>query len=1003
MSDEQVIEIIESIAGGDLSQINTSKLPNKKISQVLNHLVDNLRGIVKQTRIISQGRYDIEFCPKSDKDELGIAVSDMINMLRDMAVENKKSAWIKTGQAELANILRGDQEVRDLGRNVISFLAKYLNALVGTIYQMDKQFEDQLEMIGSYAYQRRKWDRSKIKLGEGLVGQCALEKEVIIFSNVPEDYISINSSLGEMVPKNLVVFPFLIEEEVIGVLELGFHEYFDPLKMDLLNQVSENIAIALKSSQNSEKMKKLLIESKRNSEILQSQQEELRSSNEMLQAQQDKLRSSNEELERQAVILKRSEEEIRIKNEELKENTSFLEKQSNEIEKARVELERKAKELEQASKYKTEFLANMSHELRTPLNSLLILSKHLSENEEKNLTPDQIESIEVIHKGGQDLLSLINDILDLSKVEAGKLHIHLDPLNVSTITTNLQRQFSPFANQKSLEFQVIIEENVPPLIKTDGQRVEQILKNFLSNAFKFTKQGKITLKVDRPTSQISFKNSKLNWQNCLGFAVSDTGIGISKEHREIIFEAFQQGDGSTSRKYGGTGLGLSISRELSKILGGEIHLDSETGIGSTFTLYLPCFQEQKEKESSIQDDRETLKEGDKTLLIIEDDPHFAKVLIEHARKKNYKCLFASNGSEGLFLATEYKPNGITLDLKLPDKKGSEILEQLKNNSQTGHIPVHIISADEDEFFSLKKGAVGHLVKPIQLSDFEKALANIEKIKHQTIKNVLLVEDLKTEQKSIEELLHGDTVALTIAESGGEALRYIQKNIFDCVILDLHLPDMSGIEILKKMEQILTKLPPVIIYTGRELDKQEYQELNAYTSSFIVKGEGSHQRLLDELFIFLHKIKPSKKEKERDFSLSQNMNISLENKKILLVDDDMRNIYALSGVLRKKGMKIVLADNGQTALDKLSSEPNIDLVIMDIMMPVMDGFEAMRRIRLQQKFANLPIIALTAKILPEDKNKALESGANDFLTKPVEMDKLIALIKLWLSNAVALTG
>lgn len=592
---DKVTLVAESIAVGDFSQgYKSTGEQDKRLAVAINQMTDNLKEVVKQTKIIAQGKYDIEFTPLSDLDELGKAVSEMTKALREMSYESKKSAWIKTGQAELSNMMRGDQDLRELGKNVISFLSKYIGALMGTIYQVDFNSDKSLEMVGSYAYHRRKGDRSKIQFGEGLIGQCALEKEIIIFSNVPDDYVAINSSLGETTPRNIIVAPLLIEKELIGVIELASHDNFDTVKMELLRQVSENIAIALKSCQSSEKMKFLLDDSKRQSDELQAQQEELRCTNEELQSQQEMLRKSNEELERQTAVLKKSEEEIKNKNEELNIKTNYLETQSNEIkikssqiEKAKGELEQRAKELETASKYKSEFLANMSHELRTPLNSLLILSKSLAENEDGNLTKEQIESASVIHRGGQDLLTLINDILDLSKVEAGKLQIQIDDVKFQSMIENLKRSFGPVANERGLQFIQEVYNLSITTLKTDGHRAEQILKNFLSNAFKFTQRGSVTFKIHPPALHTQFRSSHLNQHNCIGFSVIDTGIGISRDKQDIIFQAFQQGDGSTSRKYGGTGLGLSISRELARILNGEIHIESELGKGSTFTLYLP--------------------------------------------------------------------------------------------------------------------------------------------------------------------------------------------------------------------------------------------------------------------------------------------------------------------------------------------------------------------------------------------------------------------------------
>lgn len=1015
---EKVTLVAEAIALGDFSQgYKSIGEQDKRVSVAINQMSDNLKEVVKQTKIIAQGKYDVEFTPLSEKDEMTKALREMTKALREMSNDNKKSSWIKTGQAELSDIMRGDQDIRELGKNVISFLAKYIGALIGTIYQVDPTQERVLEIIGSFAYNRRKGDRSKIKFGEGLVGQCVLEKEIIVFSDVPDDYSSINSSLGEITPRNILIAPLLIEKEIIGVLELGTHEILDNTKMELVRQVSENIAISIKSCQNSEKMKVLLTESKRQSEELQAQQEELRSANEELQSQQQMLQENNQELARQATILKESEENIKQKNDELKEKTRFLEKQSSDIqekshliEKAKAELEARAKELELASKYKSEFLANMSHELRTPLNSLLILSKSLADNDDGNLSKDQVESASVIHRGGKDLLNLINDILDLSKVEAGKLQIHIEDVPVQSIVENLKRQFLPIASSKGIQFIQKISEDVHGHIHTDAQRTEQILKNFLSNAFKFTQRGSVTIQVHTPQATTRFRLAELNSQNCIGISVIDTGIGIPRDKLEVIFEAFQQGDGATNRKYGGTGLGLSISRELSKLLHGEIQVQSEVGLGTTFTLYLPVRHEVAKKKVIAQTPytpqvRPEIESPSKetTLLIVEDDNEFAKILAEHAQMRGYRPLIANTAKEALELAKSYKPAGITLDLKLPDSQGRQLLEELKSDVQTSHIPVHVVSGDDNVLLSLQKGAVGHLTKPANQTDIVQAFAKIEQVHKKEIKNVLLVEDSLGEQKAIRKLIKDDKITVSLASTGEMALDQLLTINFDCVILDLQLPDMSGLDLLRKISKIPAfRLPPVIIYTSRNLTKEEVQELHEYTTSFVIKGVSSSERLLDELFIFLHRIRPQPKLELPPISTPSEP-VDLEgSKKILLVDDDMRNTFALSFTLRKKGFQVVIADNGKAAIDKLEAETGIDIVLMDIMMPIMDGYEAMRQIRMQKKFANLPIIALTAKVLPEDKTKAIDSGANDFLTKPVDLDKLLSLIKIWLSQTAAVS-
>lgn len=1021
-----VTQIAEAISVGDFTKTyERCGDQDAKLAVAINKMIANLKDIVKQTKRISQGRYDIELVSRGENDEMGQAMNEMILTLREMSEENRKSAWIKTGQAELSNIIRGDQDVCEISKAVLSFIAKYMGALVGTIYRTDSSDGSFLELVGSYAYPKRKGNRNRIKVGQGLVGQCALEKEMILFSNVPEGYLSISSSLGEVQPKHIVVLPLLLEHHLIGVMELGTHEEFDSKHLELLKSIGENVSIAIKSALDREKIKVLLEESKKQSEELQAQQEELRCTNEELEVQQEELKQKNFELERHTDILKKSEEEIKFKNQELQEKTEFLEKQTHELAIAKREMEKNAQELSLASKYKSEFLANMSHELRTPLNSLLILARVLVENDEKNLTPEQQEAASVIYEGGKDLLNLINDILDLSKVEAGKMEVHEEDVDVLSMLATLKRQFDPIAKNKALQFHDSIEMLTPMTVRTDSQRVEQILKNFLSNAFKFTMQGSVTLKAHPCPPETNFLMSHLNAQNTIGFSVIDTGIGIPADKQQAIFEAFCQLDGSTSRKFGGTGLGLSISREFAKLLRGEIHLKSAVDEGTIFTLYLPRSSglqlngemaemgsenaasplrkmdesDRLDKVREIVDDRETLKKSDKIILIIEDDMSFAKILMKYAHKQDFKCLIAGTGKEGLELAKRYKPMGITLDIFLPDVKGTTVLDKLKEYKETRDIPVHIISADDNKSHTQERGAIGHLIKPTTAADLEMALNSIADVVKKSIKKVLIVEDSKADQQALLRLIRNKEIALFFAETGQEAVEMLNAKEFDCMILDLTLPDISGISLLQNLSIIPTlRLPPVIIYSAKELTKTEYQELNTFTSSFVVKGADSEKRLLDELSLFLHSIEANKRDKKGN-SLPPKFSGSLEGVKVLLVDDDMRNTYALSSVLRKKGLSVSMADNGKMALDALDEKSDIEIIMMDIMMPVMDGYEAMRKIRQNPKYASVPIIALTAKTLPEDKARALDAGANDFLTKPVDVDQLLSLMKIWLSRTL----
>ena len=751
---------------------------------------------------------------------------------------------------------------------------------------------------------------------------------------------------------------------------------------------------------------------------------------EELEQQSEELRVSNEELEQQSEELRASNEELEEKSEALEQRTREVEKRRAELELAKINLENQARELEQASRYKSEFLANMSHELRTPLNSLLILAKMLADNEEGNLSSEQVESARIIYSGGQDLLFLINEILDLSKVEAGMMELHYEVVTTEGLAGNIQQQFTRSAENKGLFFNIEIDPDFPQSFTTDPQRLEQILRNFLSNAFKFTSKGGITLRIHRPNESTSLRASHLTPANTIAFAVQDTGLGIPGEKQAAIFEAFQQADGSTSRQYGGTGLGLSISRALAELLKGEITLESREGEGSCFTLYLPLERRQPSLEDRkppvqktaekpkpqrraiapqedqrpsrkaapfLADDRTSIKEGERSVLIIEDDPQFARILMTQAQKKGFKCIAAGDGASGLTLAGQYRPSAIILDLGLPDIDGAAVLDGLKYDLDTRHIPVHVMSARDKSAEIMHKGAIGYLTKPLEAAHIDAAFARIEDLLDDHLRTVLIVEDDENSRKAIEALIGGEQVAITGAASGAEAARCIRETPYDCVILDLGLPDMSGFELLHKLdEDPAVLMPPIIVYTGRELTAEEVRELNQYTTKIVVKGVSSPERLLDETSLFLHTVASAlPKEHEDMLRMLHDPEQILKDRAILLVDDDLRNSFALSKILKKAGLQVVLAENGAVALERLDEESAIELVLMDIMMPVMDGYETMRRIRKDQRFTQLPIVALTAKAMVEDRAKCIEAGANDYLAKPIDTDKLLSLMRVLL--------
>jgi CheY-like chemotaxis protein/HAMP domain-containing protein/putative methionine-R-sulfoxide reductase with GAF domain len=989
------------------------------------------------------------------RDEIGrlaatfnMMIGQLQQTLDGLEIANKAleaQIWQTTGQAQLNDKMRGEQDMLALANSVIQQLCHYLQAQLGALYIVE---DHSLKLTGSYAYNGQK-PNDHFKFGDGLVGQTALEKKPMLVTDVPNDNITIRSGFNELVPGNIILLPFLYEEQVVGVIELGTLTEFSQAQLDFMETALASIAIAFNTAQARARIDELLAQTQQQAEELQAQSEELRVANEELENQAESLRASEAKL-------KENQAELEVTNAQLEEQAAALEENSRTLQEkqealdrhnqeltlAQQELEQKAEELARASKYKSEFLANMSHELRTPLNSLLILARTLVDNKAGNLTEDQVESAEIIYSGGQDLLNLINDILDLSKVEAGQMLFNFEPLPLTELGTMAQAQFDHVAAEKGLELQFRLGDDLPANIETDPQRVKQIVKNLLSNAFKFTSQGSVSLKIYRPEAEEDLTRSGLEPSQAVAISVTDTGIGMTAEQQKIIFEAFQQADGSTNRQYGGTGLGLSICRELAAKLGGQIGVASEPEKGSTFTLYLPIVRQAGESEEpadtapdvepptaqrpgrvsipaaspqapqpspcpapvplppSPPDDRAELSNGDKILLIIEDDPKFAKILYDFSHQKGLKCLIAGAGQPGLALVKEYMPEAIILDLNLPDISGWEVLEALKDEPGTRHIPVHIISADEEVLDAYRKGAIGYLTKPVSQADLEKPFEKIEQFIAREIKTILLVEDDANSRRSIKKLLDGSDVAISEAERGQTALELLEAQNFDCIILDLSLPDMTGFEVLNKMNglngQEAGARCPVIVYTGRDLTPEENLELMKYADSVIVKGVKSPERLLDETALFLHRVVAElPADKQRTIKQLYDEDGLLKDKKILIVDDDIRNSFALSKLLTDKGLMVRIAQNGQKALDLLAQDSEIDLVLMDIMMPVLDGYETTRRIRAQPEFSSLPILALTAKAMKGDREKCLAVGANDYLPKPIDVDRLFSMLRVWL--------
>lgn len=988
----------ERIASREYSDENLEQTIDDEMNPIVRSLIninESFQEVTENANLIASGEYNVKLEARSDQDVLGNALKKMALSLRQTTAANEKHRWITTGLNRFNDRLMGNQGIEELANNIISFIANYLNAGIGAIYLVNEQ-ESHLELKGNYAFSTPERARPKLSISEGLVGQAAREKRAISLEKVPPGHLRITSAVVEAQPDHLIITPFTFEEKVLGVLEIGKFDPFDQREKEFIEASVENIALAVHSAIARKKIQELLSETQVQSEELQSQQEELR--------------QMNEELEEQTQNLKQQQEELQMTNEELEEQTQSLEVKNKEIEAAKNDIEQKTKQLEISSKYKSEFLANMSHELRTPLNSLLILSKDLSDNKKNNLDEDQVESAEIIYKSGHDLLVLINEVLDLSRVEAGKMTINVEEVNLMEFIHNLLKLFKYQAVQKKLELNTFFGEYLPEVIKTDPQRLNQILKNLLSNALKFTEEGSITLSVTR------------DGDSFLKISVKDTGIGIKEEKQMAVFEAFQQADGGTARKYGGTGLGLSISREIAKLLGAEITLKSKENEGSEFSVVLPveiaksageASPEKKEPVTvmtsspqnekflnypTIEDDRGEIGEMDKVVLIIEDDLQFARILKKQANQKSFKALAAATGEDGLELALKYKPHAIILDIELPGMNGREVLSRIKANPEIRHIPVHVVSVDERTLDPIREGAVEYLMKPIDKNDLERAFNRIEDFVERKMKNLLIIEDDPNSRTAIRKLIGNGDVKCLEAGSGEEALEKYLKNPIDCIVLDLGLPDMSGFELIYKMEKEYEQVPPIIIYTGKELNREENEELEKYADSIIIKGVKSEERLLDETALFLHRtIRDLPEQKQQMINGLYNKDVVLNNKKILVVDDDMRNVFALSKILKERGMEVQKADNGKSALDVLSREEEVDLVLMDIMMPEMDGYEAMRRIRKQPKFRDLPIIALTAKAMKEDKQKCIDAGANDYITKPVDIPRLLSLMQVWLSR------
>jgi HAMP domain-containing protein/CheY-like chemotaxis protein/signal transduction histidine kinase len=956
------------------------------------NLTTQVRAIAEVATAVTKGDLtrSIQVEARGEVAELKDNINTMIDNLRLTTDRNTEQDWLKTNLAKFTNMLQGQRDLTTVGRLLLSELTPLVNAHQGVIYQIENEEEPALKLLSAYADDGANGHAQTLRLGEGLIGQCAVDKRRMLITEMPDDTVPISSALFKVKPRNNIVLPVLFESQVKAVIELASVHEFTALQTMFLEQLTTSIGIVLNS-----------IEATMQTEGLLKQSQQLAGE---LQAQQRELQQTNEQLEQKA--------------QQLAERNVEVERKNQEIEQARRALEEKATELALTSKYKSEFLANMSHELRTPLNSILILGQQLTENPEGNLTVKQVEFARTIHGAGTDLLNLISDILDLSKIESGTVTVDAEEIFFSNLVDMVARPFRHEAETRQLSFDVHVDPNLGRSITTDSKRLQQVLKNLLSNAFKFTGQGGVRLNVSAALGGWSAGHPVLGQASgVVAFEVSDSGIGIPLEKQKIIFEAFQQADASTSRKYGGTGLGLAISRELASLLGGEIHLRSATNAGSTFTLYLPIkyvgsstvprpaaassvpapVVSVERAAEQIPDDRLEIQPGDGILLIVEDDPHYARILLDLARDKGFKVLLAMRGDDALDLAKQYQPTAVSLDVFLPDMLGWNVLSQLKQNPLTRHIPVQIVTLDEDRQHGLARGAFSFVTKPTTREGISDALTKIKDFSQPRRRRLLVVEDNKAEQMGIHELLGHDDIEIVSATTGKEALDILRQDTCDCVVLDLRLPDMSGFEVLECMrgEQALADIP-VVVFTGRELSANEDAQLHTMARSIVVKGVESPERLLDETALFLHRVFANlPAEKQRMLERLNSSDEDLVGRTVLLVDDDSRNIFALSSVLERRGMQVLTATTGSEAIELVEQTPELAIVLMDIMMPEMDGYQTIENIRGNAAYRRLPIIALTAKAMKGDREKCLEAGASDYLAKPVNTEQLLSALRMWL--------
>jgi signal transduction histidine kinase/CheY-like chemotaxis protein len=929
---------------------------------------------------------------------IGIAAAMSAREFREQRVES----WIRQGHSKLSLAMAGELEVAKLGANVASFLARYLDAQVAAVYLAERTGE--LVRIGGYALPSGEPEEPR-----GLLKQAFDGDEVLVVEDVPDGYF-VESGLGKSRPRHLVIAPAHVDGKPNAVVELGFFHPVAELDLALMRRAAESIGSAIRAARYRRDLERLLDETQRQAEELQTQQEELR--------------VQNEELEDQRRVLQESQERLRNQQAELEQINTQLEEQTRSLEQQKETLVRAKSDVERATVYKSEFLANMSHELRTPLNSTLILAKLLVDNREGNLSDEQIKFARTIYTAGNELLTLISDILDLSKIEAGKLEVRPEAVSLGRLLDDLTNTFAPMAKERGLELAARVEPDAPTTIHTDPMRLHQVLKNLVANALKFTERGGVSVTAGRCD------------HGGVRLTVKDTGVGIAPENHALVFEAFRQADGNTTRRYGGTGLGLSISRDLTHLLGGTIELESAPGRGSTFTVFLPERIDRTESTPTVAppprsvrrmaplapapapgdgrashangrgrdelitstlDDRAKIVAGSRVVLLIEDDPNFSRILVELAHELEFLALVADSAEEGLLLAGRYRPSAILLDVGLPDRSGLSVLDELKHSPSTRHIPVHIVSCSDFTQTALQMGAAGYAIKPVERDKLVTAFRRLEAKFTQKLRRILLVEDDDKARDATTALLAGEDVEIVAVGTAEAALEQLAASTFDCMVLDLTLPDRTGFELLGEMsQQDRHAFPPVIVYTGMALSAEEEQALRRFSSSIIIKGARSPERLLDEVTLFLHQVEANlPPDRQRMLRDARHREAVFEGRRVLVVEDDVRNIFALTSVLEPKGATVEIARNGREALEHLKNKPGVDLVLMDIMMPEMDGLQATREIRKQPALAKLPIIALTAKAMTDDREHCLAAGANDYIAKPLDVDKLLSLARVWM--------